>query len=303
MSATVITICSNRKRRRPAAGMSAAGLEAGSADAVAAAWGRRLAKAPRSLTARELYLGRGFREAEAASAAQGGGFLVVSAGLGLVSADAIVPAYGLTLLASHEDGILGKIDAGASAWWRALCAVSPFHGADIPDRGLILAALSAPYLDMVADDWADWAPERFARLRIFSKTAPRGPAAALAPVWMPYDDRLDAIGPEYAGTQADFAQRALRHFAVTFTASSRSVASDAAAVRDALKGLTVRELPERKRLDDAGLLAVISAEWDAAGGQSGAMLRRLRDDLHIACEQSRLKALFKTVAETRRSTP
>lgn len=278
-------------------------LEAGSTDAVAAAWGRRLAKAPRSLTARELYVGRGFREAEAASAAQGGVFLVVSAGLGLVSADATVPSYGLTLLASHEDGILGKIDGGAAAWWRAMSAASPFNGADIPGRGLILAALSAPYLEMVAEDWKGWTPERFARLRIFSKTAPRGLAAGLAPAWMPYDDRLDAIGPEHAGTQADFAQRALRHFAVTFTASSGDASSDAAAVRGALQGLKVRELPERKRLDDAGLLALISAEWDAAGGQSGAMLRRLRDDLHIACEQSRLKTLFKAVAETRGSTP
>ncbi|WP_372784816.1 hypothetical protein [Phenylobacterium sp.] len=302
MTATVITMCSNRKRGDPAADLSAAGLARGTADAVAAVWGRRLVQAPCALTARQLYGGRGFREAEAAAEAQGGAFLVVSAGLGLVAADAAVPAYGLTLLASHADGILGKIDDDeASAWWRALTSVSPFHSPDIPGRGLILAALSAPYMAMVADDWAGWPAERFARLRVFSKSPPVGAAAALAPAWMPYDDRLDAIGPGHAGTQADFAQRALRHFAVTFTTSSRGAPSDAAAVRAGLQGLTERERPERKRLDDADLLALISAEWDAAGGRSGAMLRRLRDDLHIACEQSRLKTLFKTVAASRGS--
>ena len=302
MTATVITICSNRKRRLPAAGMSASLLEAGTAEAVAADWARRLAKAPRSLMARELYIGRGFREAEAASEAQGGPFLVVSAGLGLVSADATVPAYGLTLLASHEDGILGKIEADASAWWRALSATSPFHGANIPDRGLILAALSAPYLDMVAEDWAAWPSDRFARLRIFSKTRPRGAATKLAPAWMPYDDRLDAIGPAHAGTQSDFAQRALRHFATTLQVTSGDAAAHAATVRAALEGLAPRELPARKRMDDDSLMALIAAEWDAVDGRSGAMLRRLRDDLHIACEQSRLKDLFQRVADARQAT-
>jgi hypothetical protein len=299
MTATVITMCSNRKRRLPAAGMSASLLEGGATDVVAAAWGRRLGKAPRSLKARELYIGRGFREAEAASATLGGAFLVVSAGLGLIDADATVPAYGLTLLASHQDGILRKTGASAAAWWRALGAVSPFHGAVIPEQGPILAALSAPYLDMVADDWAAWPADRFARLRIFSKTVPRGPAAVLRSAWMPYDDRLDAIDPAHAGTQADFAQRALRHFATTLKPPAGDAAADAAAVRAALEGLAPRQIPDRKRLDDDSLMALIATEWDAVGGRSGAMLRRLRDDLHIACEQSRLKDLFQKVAAAR----
>lgn len=296
---TVITICSNRKRAPIPPGLHAATLPAGSADEVAAAWAERLQDAAAVAAAREVYCGRAFREAEAAARACGAKLQVISAGLGLVSADTSIPAYGLTLSASQADGVLRKTSDGPSAWWSALRGASPYNEALRDNEGLILAALPAPYLAMVAAEWSRWPERRLDRLRLFCKERPQGHAAKLAAYWMPYDDRLEVSGPGYAGTQTDFAQRALRHFVEQVGVSQRPPDEDAARVKGALVGLAAPEKPERTRLDDTAVTALIHEHWEAVGGRSGHMLRRLRRELGVACEQSRFKTLFHSVAAAR----
>lgn len=296
MAVTVITTCTNRKRLGAALSISAADLPAGSTRAVAVEWSRRVSASPRVALARKLYGGRAFRDADMASSGLGGGLWIVSAGLGLIDADTAAPAYGLTSVRGHPDCVLGKIDGGAADWWAALTQHSPVH-VDIPGGdGPILAALSAPYLAMIGPEWATWPESQLKRLRIFSKTSPAG---RLAAAWMPYDDRLDSTGLDRAGTQSDFAQRALRHFAETFGEGTGHAKDDAVLVSNALSGLRARLVPERKRMDDEALLVLIDAEWDSVGGRSSRMLRRLRDELGVACEQTRWKLLFQKVAQAR----
>jgi hypothetical protein len=202
----------------------------------------------------------------------------------------------LTIVRGHPDCVLSKIDGSAADWWEALTRLSPFH-ADLPHGdGTVFAALSAPYLAMVGRDWAAWPEAQLKRLRLFSKAPPAG---RLASTWMPYDDRLDAVASGRGGTQSDFAQRAMRHFAETFGEGAGTANADAALVAKALNGLTARVVPERKRMEDDALLDLIDAEWDAVGGRSGRMLRRLRDELGVACEQTRMKLLFQKVAQAR----
>jgi hypothetical protein len=163
---------------------------------------------------------------------------------------------------------------------------------------LILAGLSAGYVAMVSEEWLQWPADRLARLRLFTKEKPSGAAEALVPSWMPYDDRLDAAGKDVAGTDGDFAQRALRHFA-TIVGGSGSAAEDRASVARALEGLSARERPRRPRLGDDAIIDVIHEHWTAVGGRSGAMLRHLRGSLGFACEQRRFKVLFHRAAAQR----
>lgn len=300
----VVTVCSNRKRAEPDAALRARTLPDGTSGRVAAAWAARLAGAQARQPARALYGGRAFREAEAAASQTATPLLVVSAGLGLISADTAVPAYGLTLGRSHPDGILPRLsEGGPQEWWREMTTASPIPQATLPDRGLLLAALPAPYLEMIAHAWAAWAPEQRARLRLFSKSAPTGAAAPLAANWMPYDDRLDRASARHAGTQADFAQRALAHFVGLAPRAQSGLEADRAAVSAALAGHEAAKRPERLRRTDAEVIALITAEWDRAQGQSSKLLRRLRDDLGIACEQSRFKTLFHHVRNLREAIP
>lgn len=266
---------------------------------VASEWVRRLASAEALAPAREVYGGRAFREAEAAAAACNGVLRVISAGTGLITADTPIPAYGLTISRGQADSILHKVTGDAGSWWSALTAVSPFHQDLIKGDGLLLAAVPAPYLAMVAADWLALPEAVQRRLRLFTKEKPRGEAARLAEYWMPYDDRLEAAGPGYAGTQTDFAQRALRHFVDKLGVTGISADDDAAAVQEALAGLEPPQRPERTRLDDDAISSLIAEHWEAVGGQSGLMLRHLRRGLGVACEQGRFKLLFHGVAAAR----
>lgn len=296
----VIVMCSKRKRAEADSALFARDLDADDTRAVATAWGDRLARASAQVPAGDLYAGRGFLEARRAAAHLNADLAVVSAGLGLVEATTLAPSYSLTTAPRDADSVLDKTEGSAAAWWGALQAASPFSSsAPARESGLILAGLSAPYLSMVADEWSAWPAERLSRLRIFSKERPSGAAEALAPSWMPYDDRLNAAGLDLAGTQGDFAQRALRHFATALGGSSNAVA-DHDKVLSALDGLEAPARPVRPRLTNEAVLQLINAHWETVDGRSGAMLRYLRDTLGFGCEQSRFKNLFKQAAAARR---
>lgn len=298
MQTTIITTCTNRKRRAAPPELRARALSVGATEVVAADWIARIASASDLGPALQLYAGRGFREAVRAAEACEARLLVISAGLGLIDVSADVPAYDLTLSATSEDAVGKKVDGSARDWWAAIT-----HDAGEIDRfggGLILAALSRPYLSMVADEWAQWPKERLTRLRIFCKEPPRDLPSELAHAWMPYDDRLDQVGEGLAGTQSDFAQRALRHFVEALGVRPLSATNHRAAVTLALSSLTPRSVPVRERSDDLAILTLIRRDWDLVDGRSGAMLRHLRDELLVACEQGRFKRLFKAAAAARR---
>lgn len=288
----VLTTCSNRKRIPPDSKLLGRVVIAGKPSDVGSAWGKALRQSKSVASAKELYAGRSFREAEQAADLLGARFYIVSAGLGLVAAERKVPSYGLTIAQTSEDCVLDKISGGPADWWAVLKASSMYHEDFPPARGLILAALSQPYLEMIGGDLSSWDAERRSKLRLFTKQDPSVLFPRLADQWMPYDDRLDFVSRDLAGTQSDFAQRALRHFAASIISEPGSADTHAKRVKAALYGLEMRAQPSRKRLSDDEILKVIDAHWDKAKGQSGLMLRVLRDDLNLACEQGRFKHLF-----------
>lgn len=296
----VITTCTNRKRQEPAERLCARTLARGEPAEVAQRWFARLsASDDPHIPARDLYCGRSFREAERAAAAVDGDLFVISAGLGLISASTKSPAYNLTISTASPDCVLPLIGGDAATWWAQVSTRSSFATEFVDQEGLILAALPRPYLEMVAKDWARWPAGRLARLRLFCKELPDNLPGGLRRTWMPYDDRLDQVGRGRAGTQADFAQRALRHFADHIAAAGEGAAGHARLVAEALAGHQAPERPDRERMTDRALVDLITREWDAVGGRSGAMLARLRRELNVACEQSRFKDLFKQAAAVR----
>lgn len=295
----VIVMCSKRKRAPADPTLQAKSLNAGGASDVAAAWGQRLRSARATIKAGDLYGGRGFVEAKRAASHLGAPLSIVSAGLGLVDAGTQVPSYCLTTAPRDPDNILNKTGGSSSEWWTELQGVSPYASRSTEsETGLILAALSGGYVAMVSGEWSRWPAERLARLRLFTKERPLGAAEALAPSWMPYDDRLEDPGQEVAGTDGDFAQRALRHFVMTVGGLS-SAAEDRALVARSLEGLSARVRPNRPRLGDEAIIGLIHEHWTVVDGRSGAMLRHLRRTLGFACEQSRFKDLFHAAAAQR----
>lgn len=300
---TLLVSCSRRKRVLAGAGLRARGLSPGDVRAVAAAWNERIAGAKATTLASDLYCGRNFAEARLAADEAEARLLIASAGLGLVRADARVPSYDLTVTRGSEDDVLARIApaAGGDAWWAALCAGAPRHtplGDATTGEGLIVVALPMAYLKMLEPDLVALAPEDRARLRIISTASQPVVGEILRPFVLPYDDRLESLPGDRPGTRSDFVGRAARHFLRLLKADTGAGVEDhAQAVTRALAPYSARRTPVRTRMSDEDLLAALRQHWEAAGGRAGRLLRVLRDDLGLACEQSRFKELARQVRE------
>lgn len=258
------------------------------------------------MAARSLYQGRSFREAEKAAEAARARLAVLSAGLGLIDADMRIPAYALTVAAEAADNVLERIDppAAPAIWWRELKRAG--LGGDLATlagEGLILIAAGRLYLEMLAADLETLPEAVLRRVRLFTGARERELPAIYGGLLMPYDERLDGPDSDRPGTRSDFAQRALHDFAVNVlpSAANASIEEHRAAI---LKRMAKWRLPQRSRgvsRTDPEITHAIAQNWQIAGGRSSTMLRLLRDDLGIACEQGRFRRLFNSVGEERAS--
>ena len=301
-AAAVITICTKRKNARLPFAATPVSLPIGSQDAVQTAWIEKIRTLPANAAASALYAGRGFRLATEAAKIAKGKLYILSAGLGLVAGDQQVPVYGLTVSGGHADSIASRVtgELDVAAWFSGL--LSGPHSekwADVVGRGSgrVLVALTRPYAAMVGQGLSALEPQGLARLRIFGASLASALPASLHPALAPYDDRLDVILP---GTRADFSQRALLHFvrsvAIKHEAQDRD--ADYAAVEDALGELVVPDRLRRPRRTDQEILQLILARMRSQSGIAR-ILRALRDEEGVACEQSRFGRLYRTALEQR----
>jgi hypothetical protein len=195
-----------------------------------------------------------------------------------------------------------EYNASAGDWWQLVSRDSPFASSleAICRRrpsGPILVALPGPYLLMIEAELVRLPENVRERSRIFARGAEAFVDERLRPCVMPYDGRLDGMGSPIRGTQGDFAQRAARHFAemVLSGGDVGSLERDRIAVEKALAPLTAPTAIVRRRVTDEEVRGVMRDRWEQAGGQAARMLRVLRDDLRVACEQKRFQRLFREV--------
>lgn len=292
--------CTSRKRKPAPSFLRVDDLAAGNSAQVAAAWVSRLRRAPVRYPAAQLYCGRAVTESLRAADALRGSVHFISAGLGLVAANDMVPAYNLTVAPANPDSVLPRLSTNgsvtSSTWWSALTHAlgrpRPLVAAVTASNGLVLLAVPATYLDLLAEELASLPVPAQHRLRVIGPRERDALPPFLRAQWMPYDRRLQALSG-FAGTESDFPQRALHHFAVhVLPASPRGSALEHAAIVDRLLGTchVARRVPGRRMTDDE-LTPIIRRLWREQNGNRSRVLRELRDTLRVACEQSRFKRL------------
>lgn len=304
MAIYIITNCTSRKRSaappvtlRPPKGKSIA--------ACAESWVTQLAGAKTLVAATELYVGRSVVDAKSVAWVCGGELMVVSAGLGLIGGQSLVPNYQLTV-ANGGGSIrpwLIRNNYQPEHWWAALNSAignlapvsSRINGSFSED--VFLIALPSTYIGLIAEDLARVQPGKAHRVRFF--TSANGVSLLPKPLLqsaMPYDDRLEGVGG-YAGTRSDFPQRAMRHFVEELQAHGSSVSAGSEAVCRIMAASRRKEIPRRTKLDDSEISKLIAANWVASGGSASRLLRVLRDDKLVACEQSRFSSLWRQVRD------
>lgn len=294
----VVTSCTGRKRGG-AQSVSLADMPLRvDLDGLAKAW---VCALHRSSGERRLvgsyYAGRGFSEALTVAAHLRAPLGVVSAGLGLIYGVDEVPPYDLTIGggAGSIAERLSRYGRTPADWWDAL---NDARGEAYPFARLfgryagatLLLALPGTYLAMVQHELACLSTSDIRRIRIFTSEAGGSAVpAVLASQVMPYDPRLESVLP---GTLNDFPQRALNHFVLTLGGHLVSTEKGRALVKDSMERSHRRVLPKRTRLSDEEICVVLRRQWGLHHGQSARLLRYLRDDALVSCEQTRFRKLW-----------
>ncbi|WP_313009368.1 MULTISPECIES: hypothetical protein [Stutzerimonas] len=299
MSSTIIiTNCTNRKRMVDATPLRLPQRSFASLDEMTDAWINQIeATEIRRLPAESLYAGRSVQDAKRAAARVNARLMFASTGLGLVEGDFPSPLYNLTV-GNDADSIrdaLASLDASPSDWWTRLngryrmeapiAAIASNATVDV-----ILVALSASYIDLIRNDLLAIDKSSRGKFRIFtSRPGVEKLPEPFKKYAMPYDERLEST--TYAGTRADFPQRALRHFVennwVTYSSDDSQQA-----VTVAMGRLKMTTRVSRRRASDEEVISLLKSAWTRHDGSSSRLLRYLRDDALVSCEQSRFRGLW-----------
>jgi hypothetical protein len=297
----VITSCTNRKKK----GGSVLALEGTervcSLGELAALWKQKVqAVDERELSAAvDLYAGRSITEARRAADKLAAPLYIVSAGHGLVRGEDVIPAYDLTTSATPENALhrcLLRLEQSPADWWQALVEAfgkqrSLVELVAASSSAVVMLAVPSAYLRLLADELAQLSDEAVARLRIV--TSAHGASSLpvrLQAAALPYDERLEGLAA-YAGTRSDFPQRALHHFVAVLQGHGLPLDVARQRVNEAMETLQKPLLPDRQRKTDEDIIALLRQNWQRFNGSSTALLRYLRDDALVACEQSRFRAL------------
>lgn len=298
----ILTACTQRKRVTPNPLLCARDLPIGTVGQVAEAWMAKVATVETVAPAKDIYCGRSFVEAKKAADSAQAELHIVSAGLGLIHSQQDIPSYNLTVSKGSQDCILDKLqDHGDADWWAALGGHKTMN--DLFDRssGLIIIALPSPYLRMVAPALQGVSDALCERIRIVGGRDVPDLNPRLEGVRLPYDDRLDGPQSTLPGTRSDFASRAVRHFVenVLATAPLATAKDHAELVEIALAGWDRPSSKLGTRMSDRDLKSIVRDHWSRADGRSTKLLRILRDELNIACEQKRFARLTAEIREER----
>jgi hypothetical protein len=292
----IVVSCTDRKRVAPAADLRLRAYD-GDLDARAEAWLTRLAlpASPR-VAAAELYQGEHWQvcadlPAVCAATQQAVELWIVSAGYGLLAADAAVEGYGATFALRAEDSVsrLAARRAGEenARWWQHLATRPRADGAptdlaalaeqepDVP----LLVALSAGYARALRDS-----------LLLVSGTSD----PALRPLLVPSDARFQSL---LGGTLLSLNARVARHVVRRSPEHRWRGEAVRALLADELASQPERVAHDRLAMTDDEVREFIRlAMAEARTTSKSRLLRELRDGSR-ACEQARFGRLFDEVQE------
>jgi hypothetical protein len=294
----IVTSCSSIKRRQDAA--ITPSLKAKTLDELCSTWVRKISTSKTLSPVIETYGGRSFTEAIKAAHESGFQLNVISAGLGLVDAGAMIPNYNLTV-SKGQGSIADWLDRKnlkSSDWWQALNLKlnrnNPIQELVRNSHG-VLFALPSTYLDLIVKELQSLSDINLAKVHLItSESGQRMLPDSLQARCIPYDERLEGSN-QYKGTRNDFAQRALHHYVSQIDFRSNSIESSRSEVIAFLSKLNKPQIPVRKKLDDSEIIKLIKRNWKQCDGRREGLLRHLRDSVLVACEQKRFGNLWNQV--------
>ena len=308
----IVLSCTSRKRTGANSYPRLSEVVANDVESRARAWISKLDGTPSTHSVRELYAGEYWRAgldlAERASLLLPTSTWVLSAGLGLISLNDVVPAYGATLASGHKDSVVRVTDERSARevrrkWWSELAAwrgpVGPSRPRLVSDlardrSATIVVCAGRDYLSAVAPDLVEASVALDPGQMLVFGSGP--PETGLASAWVQVPGQLRI---RFGGTMSSTGVRVASAMVAEIERSG-GLHGDEARRRVASWSAATSPLPrfERKRLSDRDIELWITSDLEAHPGSmnKSAALRRLRDD-GLACEQARFGRLHDRASE------
>ncbi len=301
MDPIIVTTCSNRKRDKPSALLTTVSLPRGALSYLLNEWTTRINRAEKKVEAKELYTGRGFLEIKKLAEERNIPFHIISAGMGLISATEKVPSYDLTVAGNGSVSVLNKLDNDnfdPRLWWNGINrSKGPNPLANLirskRDR-IVLISLTNTYYGLVESDLLTLDDTDLKRVRITGLKAERV-SSKLERSILPYNINFDGPNSPLPGTRSDFPQRTCVHYIRNVLCYGFK--NDRSRVSRLMKRLSPPRQVTRKRLSDREILQIMKSRIRDEQTTSAKMLRYLRDDRRVACEQTRCSQLYKLALE------
>jgi hypothetical protein len=294
----VVTNCSSIKRRIGEAITPA--LSHRTIENLCNSWIKKIQKATDLKSVGETYGGRTFTESLQATKRLNAELYVISAGLGLVHFDDLIPNYELTI--SQGNGSIANwlTEKGYASveWWsllnNKLKSIDPILNLVKRYEGILLTVPST-YLELISDELLRIPLNDLKKLYIItSPVGQRNLNYIIRNRCIPYDERLNA-SLDYQGTRNDFPQRALKHLTTELDFQKMSMRTLQNEVLTYLNTYKIPTIPHRKKVDDEEIKRLIRSNWINHQGKSHGIHRYIRDEAKVACEQKRFSNLWNEV--------
>lgn len=224
---------------------------------------------------------------------------VISAGMGLISADFPIPNYSATFSANNPDSV-GSSHQERSEWWNLVCdwrreisgvgSITDLASAN--SNSVFLIALSSAYLALVKDDLLSaklllTSPENLIIISAGTRVMPEIGCSLL-----PIDARFENL---VGGARATLNARMLRYLLENFDLRKCGASRIAKSLNITATKLEKSKLFDRSRLNDIEIAAFIRKQSKKAKETSASSLLRILRDGGSACEQKRFHRIYKTV--------
>ena len=295
-----ITTCSARKKKNGIKPVSATKLAPGPQNDILKNWQNLIADSPHSTPVWDIYAGRSICEMKRLSRSNNAPLFIISAGLGLIESSEEKPVYDLTVSGKGSSSVTSKVTNDKFSpkdWWTGINRgkKSPISNTIHKFQGtLFVVALSSQYYDLVKHDLESISLETLQRVRIVG-IRPQ-PKSILAPSILPYDDRLNGPDSPIPGTLSDFPQRCAVHYMNHIHLTGDRI-DDSSMVAQCMNSLTWPVRTTGERIDDEKLIRIIADAIQETGLPKTRLLKHLRHNLKVACEQKRFASLYNMAAK------
>lgn len=300
----IISNCTNRKSSKvekiqPTSLM----YETNNADHFIEEWFKILNSNNYKKSAVSIYKGRSVSEIIRAKNHIDAEIFFLSAGLGIVKEDDLIPNYDLTISEGNNSlkPLLARWLIDESIWWEKLSRKSLNKDFINQTDGVIFISLPHTYLKMIIPTLIQMDDRKLKNIRLFlHPISYQSLPDNLKQCYMPYSYKIE--NSEFSGTKVDYCQRCLHHFIKYIHEPNQNIIVATESVKSFIEGLPpLAPRVKRLQLNDNEISNIILEGWDVCKGQSSKLLRYLRDDKKIACEQSRFQGLWRTIKDEKKN--